>query len=97
MEDGICELTKIRNCMTYENENKCLKCYPNYSLIEENAVLTCVEVTKKYCQKINSFNYCIKCDNGYFPNLNGECEPVVAILASCKEYLDEERCLKCSS
>ena len=93
--ENICMETKIKNCKKLESETKCLICLPHHSLIQENGILTCRKILLKNCNEINSFNYCIKCDNGYYPDDKGLCKGVKTIIVGCEEYLDEKSCLKC--
>lgn len=93
--ENVCVETKIKNCKKMESELRCLTCLPNHSLIQENTILTCRKILLKNCREINSFNYCIKCDNGYYPNDKGICKSVQTIIVGCEEYLDEKSCLKC--
>lgn len=46
-------------------------------------------MTKKYCLEVNSFNFCIRCENGFYPDVFGFCKEVTNIIAGCEEYIDE--------
>ena len=41
--------------------------------MEDDGILTCQNNKKKNCIEVNDFNYCIQCDNGYYPDNYGNC------------------------